>query len=165
MNDYIKIKKRDIIRIGIENPDGTKVLDKNGNEEYIEFDLEDINTAENYDKCAEMVRTATANLRDEFTLINKKADAKTKGLMTRNEKAKSQAIKKYYRELEEAMDLFLGEGGTNKIFGKVRYLSMFDDLTEMLEPVLPLIKMNYKKIEDKIKEKYSSLEDNVLTNE
>ena len=69
-------------------------------------------------------------------------------------------MKKYYAKTEEAMDLFLGEGGTQKIFGDIRYLTMFDDLAEMLKPIMPKLKVNVESIEKQIKEKYKINNDN-----
>ena len=75
------------------------------------------------------------------------------------------ALKKYYEETEKAMDLFLGEGGTQKIFGDVRYLTMFDDLGEMLKPILPNLKINVDSIEKQIREKYKVKDEDVLKDE
>ena len=76
-----------------------------------------------------------------------------------------QALKQYYKTVEDAMDLFLGKNGTTKIFGETRYLTMFDDLSEMLEPIMPKLKINLESIEKKIKSKYSMTNSNVLKDE
>ncbi len=165
MNDYLKLKKRDILRIGIKDYDGKAKLDNKGNEVYIEFDLEDINLPDNYNKAYKLVQKAMNTLRDTITITNKKEDVASNGIMTKNQELKMQALKKFYRESEEAMNLFLGPNGVDKIFGKTRYLTMYDDLAEMLEPIIPKIKMNVTNIEKQIKAKYSNKEDNVLRNE
>lgn len=165
MNDYITLKKRDILRIGIKDENGVSKLDDNGNEIYIEFDLEDINLPENYSKCVYLIKKASSNLKSEMIIIDKKQDSKGKGFMTKNEELKVQALKKFYKSTEEAMDLFLGKGGTTKIFGESRYLTMFDDLSEMLEPIMPKLKVNMESIESKIKSKYSISSGNVLKDE
>ena len=66
---------------------------------------------------------------------------------------------------EEAMDLFLGKGGTSKIFGETRYLTMFEDLSEMLEPIMPKLKINMDSIEKKIKSKYKIEDTSILKDE
>ena len=165
MNDYIKLKKRNIYRVGIVDEDGNKKLDNNGKELYLEFDLEDITTADKYNKCLELNKKALSDLQSEIIVINKKQDVKGKGFLTRNEQAKVNALKKYYEETEKAMDLFLGEGGTQKIFGDVRYLTMFDDLGEMLKPILPNLKINVDSIEKQIREKYKVKDEDVLKDE
>ena len=165
MNDYITLKKREILKIGIKDENGNVKLDEKGNEVYIEFDLEDINTPDNYSKCVYLVQKASNLLKDKILVINKQSDSKGKGLMTKNEEEKTKAMKEFYKSMEEAMDLFLGKGGTNKIFGEKRYLTMFDDLTEMLEPIMPKLKINLSSIEKKIKTKYGNQNDTVLKNE
>lgn len=165
MKEYISLKKRDILKIGIKDEEGNPKLDEKGNELYIEFDLEDINTPDNYSKCVYLIQKASNTLKNDIAVINKKQDVAGKGIMTKNEEAKMQALKKYYKSSEEAIDLFLGKGGTQKIFGDSRYLTMFDDLVEMLEPIMPKLKINFDSIEKKIKSKYGNKEDNVLKDE
>ena len=165
MNDYIKLKKRNVLKIGIKDENGNPKLDDKGNEVFLEFDLEDITTADRYNECLELNKKALSDLQKDIVIINKKQDAKGKGYLSKNEKAKIDAIKKYYKEVEKAMDLFLGEGGTEKIFGKIRYLTMFDDLAEMLKPIMPKIKINAESIEKQIKEKYKVKDEDVLKDE
>ena len=85
--------------------------------------------------------------------------------MTKNQEAKMQALKRFYKSMEEAIDHFLGKGGTQKIFGNARYLTMFDDLSEMLEPIMPKLQVNVDNIDKKIKEKYKTTKENVLKDE
>ena len=98
-----------------------------------------------------------------IAIINKKQDTKkSKDFLSSNEKARYEAIKKYYKSLEEAIDKFLGKDGTKKIFGERRYLTMWEDFVEMFQPILPIIKVNADSIEKQIKEKYSNKNSNVL---
>ena len=39
MNEYINLKKRNVVKIGIKDENGVAKVDENGNEIYIEFDL------------------------------------------------------------------------------------------------------------------------------
>lgn len=165
MNEYIKLKKRDIFRLGIQDEDGNAKLDENGHEVFIEFDLEDITIPDRYSKCAYLIKKASNTLKNAIVVIDKKQDLKGKGILSKNEEEKMQALKQYYKTVEEAMDLFLGENGTAKIFGETRYLTMFDDLSEMLEPIMPKLKINLESIEKKIKSKYSMTNSNVLKDE
>lgn len=160
MNEYIQLKKRNVFKLGIKDEEGNIKLDNNGNEISIVFDLEDISTVDRYNKCLELNKKALSDLKRELLIINKKQDSKGKGYLTKNQQAKVDAMKKYYAKTEEAMDLFLGEGGTQKIFGDIRYLTMFDDLAEMLKPIMPKLKVNVESIEKQIKEKYKINNDN-----
>lgn len=157
MNEYIKIQKRDTFRLGILDENDKPKLDNKGNELYIEFDLEDINTIENYSKCAHLVKKAHEMLRNDLLIIDKKEypKSKNKNALSEKENAQYNALKKYYKSLEDAMNLFLGKGGVQKIFGNSRYFEMFDDLNEMLKPIMPKLNLNVENIKAKIKSKYN----------
>ena len=165
MNEYIKQKKRNIIRIGIKDEDGNIKYDEDGHEVFIEFDLEDINLVDNYSKAISLCEKAGKTLQNELVIINKQEDVKINDYLTKNQKAKMDALKKYYKSIEDAMNLFLGEGGFSKIFGKKRYLTMLDDLADMLEPIMPLLKVNIDNIKNKIVTKYKVTDENVLKDE
>lgn len=162
MEDYITLKKRNTLKIGIKDEDGVPKIDENGKEVFIEFDLEDIDLLDRYNKCVIQVEKAHQALKNDFIIIEKKQDSKGKGYMTKNQELQKEAVKKYYSAMEKAINLFLGENGVDKIFGKTRYLSMFDDLEEMLQPILPKLKVNLNSIDNKIKSKYQIKETNVL---
>ena len=129
----------------------------------MEFNLDDIEIIDKYSKCLELLNKASDSLKKKIVIINKKQDSKGKNeLISKNTKDKMDAYKQYYKETEEAFDLFLGKGGINKIFGEERYLDMYDDLAEMLKPILPLLKVNVENMEKKIKDKYKSNDTSVL---
>lgn len=164
--EYIKLKKRNVFKMGILDENDKPKKDKNGHEIFIEFDLEDINTIDNYNKCISLIEKAETTLKMKAAAIDKQEDTKGKNdFMSKNQKAKYQALKEYYKSTEEAMDLFLGTNGTNKIFGDNRYLEMFDDLVEMLNPIMPKLKLNADDLIEKVKNKYKFKEDNVLKDE
>lgn len=165
MNEYINLKKRNTVRIGIKDENGNVKYDKDGQEVFIEFDLEDINLVDNYSKAISLCEKAGKTLQSELVIINKKEDVKINDYLTRNQKAKINALKKYYKTIEEAMNLFLGENGFTKIFGNQRYLTMLDDLADMLKPIVPLLRVNIDSIKNKIVTKYKVTDENVLKDE
>ena len=165
MEEYIKLKKRNTLRVGIMDEEGNVKLDHNGKEVYIEFDLEDINLPVNYSKCDALIKKSSNTLKMKTIAINKREDVKGKGIMSKNEEDIQKALKDYYKSVETAMDMFLGLGATRKIFGNRRYLTMWDDLNEYLQPILPKLQINFESISEQIKKKYASKEDNVLRNE
>lgn len=149
--EYVKLKGSNILEIGIQDYKG------NPTGEVLTFDIEDIETAEKWNACAEKHDDNVKRFKFDIAVIEKKQDVKAKGsLMSQNEKAKMQRIKQYYKDEMEALDLFLGENGTLKLLaGRKPYISMYDDITEALEKdVLPHLKTNYESLVDKIKTKY-----------
>lgn len=162
MNEYIQLKTRNTLKIGIKDEFGKEKKDENGNLLYIEFDLEDIELPLKYNKCEFLIRKAKQDLKFDLLIINKRQDVKGKYLLSKNEEEKIKATKKYYKTMEEAMNLFLGEGAVDKIFGKKRYYEMFDDLAEQLEPIMPMLSDNLANITKKVTEKYKNETDDVL---
>lgn len=166
--DYINLKKRkDILRLGIKDENDVPVIDENGEEIFLEFDLGDIELPLKYNKCVSDINQARKNLKNQFFIIDKKQDHKNKrNLLSDNEKAKMIAMKKFYKEMTEAMDLFLGNGGTKKYLnGKNPYWEMFDDLSEAIEPFLSKMQLTINDLTDRIKNKYKVIESDVLTDE
>lgn len=156
-NDTIKIKKDGIFRVEIEEYDGTTT----GN--YIEFDLESVELPLRFQECDELHKKNVNWLRQQVIAINKKEDHRGKKLLSANEEAKVKALSEFYKKEEEALDKFLGKGGTKKLLnGREAYYSMYDDINEMLEPIMPKLRECFISIEEKIKKKYSKKEDNIL---
>jgi hypothetical protein len=165
MDKYIQLPESKTIKIGIKNSDGSIKKDKDGKEIYLEFDMEDIELPLKYQKCEFLVRKAQQDLKFDYLIIDKHQDIKGKFLLSKNQEDKIKATQKFYKTMEEAMDMFIGQGGVQKIFGNRRYLRMFDDLGDMLEPILPLLKNNVDNIDKEIKEKYKTTDKETLKDE
>ena len=157
--DYIKLKeKKDIYRLGIIDENGNVIKDKDEKEVCIEFDLGDIELPLKYNRCIKTIEDSRRYLRNQFLIIDKKQNHKRKGLSTNDElKAK---------EIEKAMDLFLGEGGTKKFLnGRKPYWEMPDDIAEAIEPYMDKLQLKTKDMTDRIKAKYQIEESDVLKSE
>lgn len=165
--EYIKLKeKKDIFKLGIIDEKGKIVKDKFGNEVCLEFDLGDINLPINYSKCINSIENARRKLKNQIIIIDKKQDYKRKNRLSANEEAKAKAINEFFKEMETAMDLFLGKDGTRKFLnGRKPYWEMFDDLTEAIEPFLPKMHLTIHDMTERIKNKYKVTESDVITSE
>ena len=157
---FIQLKKDSILRIGIKDSDG------NDTGEHLEFDLEDINLALRLNECDEKHRKNLEFLRNQFIIIDKKEDKKGKKILSWKEEEKLKVLQEFYKKEMEALDLFLGENGTKKLLnGRNPYYSMYEDINEILKPILPKLKLRADDIAKKIKDKYSNVnnqEKNVL---
>lgn len=160
MADFIQLKKDSILRIGIKDIDG------NDTGEHLEFDMEDINLALRLNECDEKHRKNLEFLRNQFIIIDKKEDKKGKKILSWKEEEKLKVLQEFYKREMEALDLFLGENGTKKLLnGRNPYYSMYEDINDMLKPILPKLKLRADDIAKKIKDKYSNVnnqEKNVL---
>lgn len=149
MADFIQLKKDNILRIGIKDANGVDTG------EHLEFDLEDIELPLKIKECEAKHYKNVEFVRNQFVIINKKEDKKGKFYLSSNEEEKIKVLQEFYKREMEALDLFLGDGGTKKMLGgRNPYISMYDDINEMLAPILPKIQIRAEDIMDKIKGKY-----------
>lgn len=156
-------------KIGLKNENILKleIVDEKGNStnEYLEFDLEDIELPFKYQEIIERLKKSRQNLKNQFTIIEKKQDHKGKKLMSSNEEEKLKALNNFYKEQVEIYNIFLGENGVQKLLNgrKLRWttLSEIDELIE--KQIAPQLDLTMEDITKKIKSKYSNKkEDNVL---
>lgn len=156
--NFIQLKKDNILRIGIKNAEGVPTG------EHLEFDLEDIELPLKLSQCEEEHRKNLQYMKTQNAILEKKEDKKGKKLLSWKQEEQIKLIKEFYKREMDALDLFLGEGGTKKLLGgRNPYLSMYDDIAEIIQPILPLLKQRTEDISDKIKKKYASKqEENVL---
>lgn len=151
MADFIQLKKDNILRIGIKDIKG------NDTGEHLEFDLEDIELPLRLNECEARHRKNLEFLKSQFIIIDKKEDKKGKFILSWKEEEKLKVLQEFYKKEMEALDLFLGQNGTNKLLnGRNPYYSMYEDINDMLEPILPKLKLRADDIAKKIKDKYSN---------
>ena len=157
--EYIQLKKSNIQKFGIMTEDGVDTG------EYIEIDIEDIELPFKINDCEKKHRENLQQLKNQMIIIDKKQDHKGKELLSSNEEEKLKALRDFYKKEEEALDLFLGEGATRKLLnGRKPYYSMYDDINEMLKPIIPGLENATNGFTERIKAKYktNNEEGNVL---
>jgi len=164
IDKFVKIENdRDILRIGLTDKNDKPILDEKGEVVYWQFDLADIELPLKYSKCEADHRKNQQNVKMKFIVIDKKQDKKGKYLLSSNEEEKAKVLVEFYKAEEKALDLFLGEGGTKKFLnGRNYYWDMFEDISKTVEPVLPMFKNTMDNITNRIKNKYSDKEENVI---
>lgn len=159
-DNSIQFKRENILKLKLKNEMGEDTG------EYLEFDLEDIELPLRYQQALEEHKKNYNSLKNQLLIISKKEDHAGKKFLSSNQEASLIALSEFYKKEIKIMDLFLGEGKTQMILDKVMrrkpYLTMFNDIMESIEEVSDLFNVGYSSIEDKIKEKYSKVEDNVL---
>lgn len=157
MENFIQLKKDNILKIGIKTADGQDTGER------LEFDMEDIDLPLRLNECEAQHRKNINDLKMKMLLIDKKEDKKGKKILSWKEEEKIKLFKEFYEKEMESLDLFLGKGGTAKLLnGRSPYYSMYEDISEMLEPILPLLKQSTDDIINKVKEKYSNKKEDVL---
>lgn len=155
----IGLKNENILKLEIVNEIG----ESTGN--YLEFDLEDITLPFKYQEIIERLKKSRQNLKNQFTIIEKKQDHKGKKLMSSNEEEKLKALNNFYNEQVEIYNIFLGENGVQKLLNgrKLRWTTL-TEIDELIEKqIAPQLNVTMDDITKKIKSKYSNKkEDNIL---
>lgn len=160
---FVQLKERDsILKVPIR--------DANGNDtgKYLKFDLEQVNYPLQLSECVEMHKKNIQWLKDQMIILDKKEDKKGKKILSWKQEEGMKINVKFYEKEIEALDLFLGKGSTQMILDindDKPYYSMFDDIVELIRPIMPVLEDNAKYIEKKrrdIIKKYSTDESNVL---
>lgn len=157
--NFVQLKKDNILRIGIKDADG------NDTGEHLEFDLEDIELPLKLNQCDMEHKKNIEYVKNQFLIIEKRQDVKGKYIISKNEEDKLKVLKEFYKREMNALDLFLGKGGTKKLLnGRNPYYSMYDDIGEIIEPILPKLQLRTEDIKNKIVSKYNKTkeESNVL---
>lgn len=158
--EYIQLKERTgLKRFGIKTQDGADTG------EYIEIDIEDLDLPIKANLCQIKHVENYNKLKEQLLLAAKEPDEREGiELITKKQKAVIEAYKEFYAEEEKALDEFLGEGATKKLLGgKKPYVTMYDDINEYLEQIVPVLQDAEKKLEERIKTKYGTeKEDNIL---
>lgn len=158
-----------IQKIGLKNENLLKleIVDEKGNStgKFLEFDLEDIELPFKYQEIIEKLKKSRQNLKNQFTIIERKQDHKGKKLMSSNEEEKLRALNNFYNEQVEIYNIFLGENGVQKLLNgrKLRWTTL-NEIDELIEKqIAPQLNLTMDNITKKIKSKYSNKkEDNVL---
>lgn len=157
MENVIQLKKKNTLVF--------EIVDENGNKtgEKLEFDMEDIELPLKYQQCLDEHKRNAQRLQMQFVAIDKKEDHKGKKILSKNEEEKLKALKEYYQSEMESLDKVLGFNGCKKLLnGREPYYSMFDDINDVLEPILPKLQIHTNDIVNRIKDKYKNKEENVI---
>lgn len=166
----IGLKNENIYRVfvyteEIRDDEGNIIVESKPTGEFLEFDLEDIELPFKYQEIIERLKKSRQNLKNQFTIIEKKQDHKGKKLMSSNEEEKLKALNNFYKEQVEIYNIFLGENGVQKLLNgrKLRWTTL-NEIDELIEKqIAPQLNVTMDDITKKIKSKYSNKkEDNVL---
>lgn len=152
IDNFIQLNKSNVLRLGIKTDKGE---DTN---EYLEFDLEDIELPLRYQELLEKDKKNKEYLRNQIIIIDKKEDVKGKKLLSKNEEDKIKAVNEFFKKEVEVYNMFLGENGVQKLLnGRKIGWTTLQEIDEIIEKqIAPHIDISMDKITQKIKEKYSN---------
>lgn len=147
----IKLNPTDVLVLKIETDKG----EKTGEE--LRFDLEDTQLFLRYEELIKKDKANRIELQNKLTIINKQEDVKAENLLSRNEKARLEAINDFFKKEIEVYNMFLGENGVQKLLnGRAMTWEALDEIDEIIDKqIKPYLDINMQNIANKIKQKYS----------
>jgi len=150
-DNVIKLNKKDTLRFNIITDKGEKT------NEYIEFDLEDIELPLKYQELLERDKKNKENLRNQMLIIDKRQDVKGKKLLSKNEEDKIRVLVDFFKKEVETYNIFLGENGVQKLLnGRKIGWTTLQEIDEIIEKqIMPHYDLDMGRITEKVKEKYS----------
>ena len=158
-NDTIQLKRNEnILRLRIKDEEGNDT----GN--FLEFNLEDIELPIRYQEIIELDKKNRLDLKNKYTIIDKKQDHKGKKLLSSNEEARIKATIEFYKKEVEIYNMFLGENGVEKLLnGRQLSWGTLQEIDEIIEKVIvPKLEINAENIKKKIMSKYGTKRDDVI---
>lgn len=150
-DNFIQLNKGDVLRLEIRTSDGKST------EEFLEFDLEDIELPLKYQELIEKDKKNKENLKNQFLIIDKRQDVKGKKLMSKNEEDKIKALNDFFKKEEEIYNMFLGENGVKKLLnGRKLGWTSLSSIDEIIgKQIAPYLDLSMESITKKVKEKYN----------
>lgn len=150
----LRVERKDVYEI--------EVNDKG---ETIVFYMGDVTLPLRMNKAYEEIDKIQKWMKAQIVVINKKKDYTEKGsAMSHNNKEIMKVYEKGFADMRKAMDVFLGDGGCQKVFGDSDYLEMYDDLWEELTRKqedglshLDKMQLSTKAITQRIENKYQEI--------
>ena len=151
MEDEIKLSKSNELRLKIKTDDGKDTG------EYLTFDLEDIELPLRYQEMIEKNKKNRDWLKKELVIIEKRQDVKGKKLLSKNEEDKFKAVNKFFNQEVEIYNMFLGDNGVQKLLNgkKLGWTTLLEIDEIILNQILPYIENKVKDLENKVIEKYT----------
>lgn len=152
-DNFIQLKKDDVLRLRIKDSEGNDT----GN--MLMFDLEDASLFLRYHEMLEKEKKNRIWLNNQFLIIEKKQDHRGKKLLSSNELAKLEAVNEFFKREKECLDMFLGEGGTDKLLnGRNMGWTSLQEISEIItEQIGPYFDKTMENITKKVKENYKDV--------
>jgi hypothetical protein len=137
------------------------VIEVNDNGDTISFDVADTGLASRMAKTFEKIEEITKDYEAKAAEIDARPDEpyittntvntdsgeiETTTIITKNQYDGSKLIDQMYVDARATLDLFLGNGACQKIFGDKNYYGMFNDLSEQMKPHFEAMGINAEKL-------------------
>lgn len=153
-DNIIKLNKQDTLKLKIQTEDGKDTG------EYLEFDLMDVELPLIYQELVERDRKNRSYLNNMLMIIQKREDVKGKKLLSKNQEDTIKAYTEFFKKEIDVYNMFLGENGVQKLLNgqKLNWdsLQYIDEIIE--KQIVPHLNFKMENIQNKIKEKYKTVD-------
>lgn len=150
---YVQLgKSTNVLRLWIKDLDGNKTG------EYLEFNMKDIELLDRYQRMQDEFNKNQQWIQNQFVIIDKKQDFTKKGkLMSNNQEMTYNAIREYYKRQKKVFDMFLGDGGVDKLlYGRPFEWETLKEINKLIEEqISPYLDITMDNIKKEIKDKYN----------
>lgn len=156
MEDFITLgESKNLLTLKIKTKDGKYTGEK------LEFRLKDIELLQKLEQMQNESKKNYDWVNNQIIIINKKQDFTKKGqFMSNNEKLKYEALKSYFKKQKEVYDLFLGNGGVDKLlYGRPLEWDTLKEIDKIInEQIVPKLDITMDNIIKDIKDTYKTSE-------
>ena len=148
------------IRVKSENE---YVITVNDAGETISLDISDLGLAEKLQNMLRALDELTETFEKESKRIESMPDAPgSTQYFSAKDEAQIQLTKDYFLKAREALDIFLGAGACQKIFGDKNFVGMFDELMIQLQPHFDKMGLALEEYKKRVAKKYATRNHRVL---
>ena len=156
MEDFITLgESKNLLTLKIKTKDGEYTGEK------LEFRLKDIELLQKLEQMQNESKKNYDWINNQMIIIGKKQDFTKKGqFMSNNEKLKYEALKTYFKKQKEVYDLFLGNGGVDKLlYGRPLEWDTLKEIDKIInEQIVPKLDITMDNIIKDIKDTYKTSE-------
>ena len=157
-DNFIKLNEDNLLRLKIKTDKGEYT-----GEELV-FDLEDIELPLRLQDMVESDKKNKLWLKNQFAIIDRRQDVKGKKLLSKNQEDKYKALQDFFKKEVEIYNMFLGENGVQKLLNGRKFgWTSLNEIDEIIKKqILPVLNDKVKSMEDLIKNKYSTTDEEVI---
>ena len=155
-DNYIQLGESNVLTLKIKTDKG----EYTGEE--LTFDLDDPDLLLRYQDLVEADKKNWQNTRNKILIIEKQQDHKGEKLLSSNEEAKIRATSEFFKEEQKIFDMFLGEGGTEKLLNgrKFSWTTMAEIKDIIIKQIAPYLEKTMDKITEQVKKEYGDVFNN-----
>lgn len=163
MKDIRIQNNKGLLKIRLNDINDKPILNNKGEEVFWTFDIEDIEQVAIWSDIVETDKKLRKKLQNDLLVIEKRTDTKGKYSNSKNSEDSLEVYREFFNKEIININRFLGENGVQKFLnGRKPYFSMFEDIAEAIEQILPLFDKAIEDTKARVKDKYSKQDDTVL---